>query len=101
MNEEKVKCSACKGSCCDGTLFKQVALTSKEAKRLQAMGGRVERVVPFSDMILNIRGGCQFLKEGRCSIYGQRPQACRDWTCSFEKPAGEYRNATIDIESLF
>lgn len=28
---------------------------------------------------MDVKGGCQFLKNGACSIHGQRPNACRNF----------------------
>jgi Fe-S-cluster containining protein len=42
-------------------------------------------------LLKHTRKGCVFLTwdadgKGRCSIYLQRPQACREWTPSLAKP---------------
>ena len=81
-NDPKPDCITCGGKCCNGSMFTKVSLTDTEAPVIKGLGGKVERNIPFSEQVLDVRGGCQFLKTGRCSIYSQRPKACREWVCS-------------------
>ena len=71
-------CQACNGECCK--TFDYVALDDKEVERMSELGGDV--ILDGDSYIMDISNGCQFLKNGRCSIYSQRPRACKTWSCT-------------------
>jgi len=50
-------------------------------------------------MVFPHEGGCQFLNndDGRCTIYSDRPGACRDYKCY---PLTKYQNGDITLEEL-
>lgn len=73
-------CEGC-GICCDGTLFRHGSVTETEKCRLETLGlslfedgGQVRFRIP-----------CDKLEDGRCSVYSQRPQTCRDFRCTLLK----------------
>jgi Fe-S-cluster containining protein len=61
-----------------------VHMTKEEAVLLAKLaGGEIQmkldpdkKTAPY---VMNIKGGCQFLKDGACSIHEQRPNACRNF----------------------
>ena len=71
-------CLAC-GLCCDGTLFEATALTVREDGRLLA-----ERQAVFVSEkgTQRFQQPCPAHERGRCSIYDERPEVCRDFRCS-------------------
>lgn len=71
-------CLAC-GLCCDGTLFEATALMAGEDGRLLA-----ERQAVFVSEkgTQRFQQPCPAHERGRCSIYDERPEVCRDFRCS-------------------
>jgi hypothetical protein len=70
-------CQRC-GLCCDGTLFSDVPLQPDEvepARRNRLDVGRIADGTPV------LRQGCTALCERRCSVYTERPEACRRYIC--------------------
>lgn len=74
-------CTSC-GICCDGTLF--------VASRLQP-GERMPGAVSRGWFSLP----CDQLKDRCCSIYEQRPQACRNFEC---KLVGALRSGAVTLD---
>ena len=76
-----ILCTRC-GLCCDGSLFADVELASRdEASALEVMGLDIEDADDDE-----IDGGlllqpCAALKGKRCSIYPYRPDCCRTFEC--------------------
>jgi uncharacterized protein len=70
-------CTRC-GLCCDGSLFADVELTSREATAMEILGLDVETDDADSTVMSQ---PCQALKGKRCSIYEHRPQCCRTFEC--------------------
>jgi Fe-S-cluster containining protein len=81
-------CRECDAACCRQNGHEYAALLQGEAERrrfaafsvmipVNTPGGVVsERVLPY------IAGRCQFLgSDDRCTIYEDRPRACRDFEC--------------------
>jgi len=74
-------CTRC-GLCCDGSLFADVELASRdEASALEVMGLDIEDADDDE-----VDGGlllqpCAALKGKRCSIYPYRPDCCRTFEC--------------------
>ena len=64
-----------------------VFMSKEDAVRLAKLAGgtivmtlhETKKKAPYS---MNIKGGCQFLKQGACSIHEDRPQACRSFPIS-------------------
>ena len=69
-------CLSC-GLCCNGALFARVALTGDEARTLAE---RVE-VGRDSEGATVLRQPCRALRDRRCTVYADRPQACRAYVC--------------------
>jgi Fe-S-cluster containining protein len=67
-------CRSC-GMCCDGSLFGRVDLRAEET---QAARRRGLKVIASGDAF---EQPCAALAHGRCSIYEERPEACRRFTC--------------------
>ena len=76
-----ILCTRC-GLCCDGSLFADVELASRdEASGLEVMGLDIEDADDDE-----VDGGlllqpCAALKGKRCSIYPHRPDCCRTFEC--------------------
>jgi uncharacterized protein len=71
-------CMAC-GLCCDGTLFGQTNLsTEDDTAALSALG--VEFVSDLAKPML--RQPCAAYRNCACSIYPDRPRACRQFRCA-------------------
>jgi Fe-S-cluster containining protein len=80
--DDDPRCQRCDGGCCRA--FPSVELSFSEYERLLALGAqRLERVAP-GRCRLNIEYGCEFLVDGKCSIYPHRPAICRRFTCRDE-----------------
>ncbi len=73
------RCRDCDGGCCRS--FPTVALSWGEYCRLEALGARRLVFAIRGPHHLVIENGCEFLVEGRCSIYADRPEICRHFIC--------------------
>jgi uncharacterized protein len=73
------RCTGCAGSCCRG--FPAVELTWEEYERLEELGASRLAIPLAGPPLLLIDYGCEFLVDGRCAIYGQRPGICRRFSC--------------------
>lgn len=74
------RCHNCGGVCCSS--FTAVEINWDEYERLQGLGARRLQLSLFGPHKLEIDSGCEFLSEGRCSIYDARPDICRRFFCS-------------------
>jgi len=74
------RCQECGGVCCSS--FASVEITWEEYERLKALGSHRLQLSLYGPHRLEIDYGCEFLVSGRCSIYNQRPEICRRFTCS-------------------
>lgn len=65
-------CEICKGACCErfGINFKD---HSEDTFRWFAYHGESKGRIVFFDC------KCKWLKDGKCSIYDDRPQLCKDY----------------------
>jgi hypothetical protein len=61
------------GLCCDGTLFGAVPLTHDDRARLEG-AGLLKPGEPLDQR-------CRALEGCRCTVYAQRPLACRQFQC--------------------
>ena len=76
---EEVRCRECDGRCCRS--FVSVAISCQEYDRLRALGA--QRLEDWAGRCwLIIEHGCEFLVTGKCSIYRDRPEQCRRFTCT-------------------
>jgi len=72
-----VRCSNC-GKCCEKT---EMELSSRDVKRLEEVGYRLEEFAAMDDGVTRLRnvdGQCYFYSaaEKRCRVYGKRPLGC-------------------------
>jgi Fe-S-cluster containining protein len=74
------RCFQCGGACCSS--FAAVEITWEEYERLRALGACRLVLSLHGPHRLEIDYGCEFLVKGRCSIYEQRPDICRRFTCN-------------------
>lgn len=77
--DDDPRCAGCGGVCCRS--FVSVPLTWAEYERLEALGAQRLALSFSGPHRLVIDGGCEFLSNGRCAIYADRPQACRRFMC--------------------
>ncbi len=85
--EADVPCAGCVGCCVSGYVIPlrprdQVALEKVPDRNLQLRPGIGARILPRED------GTCPMQQCGRCSIYADRPQTCRDYDCRIYVAAG-------------
>lgn len=74
------RCRECGGVCCSS--FAAVEISWDEYERLEALGARRLQLSLYGPHKLEIDYGCEFLSQGRCSIYDSRPDICRRFFCS-------------------
>lgn len=78
MSALSTLCLHC-GLCCDGTLFNHVPLRRTEVEALERLGLTVkERAEDGVPILLQ---PCAALKERCCTVYADRPKACRRYQC--------------------
>ncbi len=73
------RCRTCGGACCRA--FPSVELSWDEFQRLTTLGARRLEFSLNGHYQLIIENGCEFLANGLCSIYGDRPDVCRRFFC--------------------
>ncbi len=73
-------CRECGGACCRA--FPSVALSWDEYHALKDLGARRLEFTLVGPPLLMIENGCEFLADGQCTIYSQRPEICRRFVCS-------------------
>ena len=73
------RCQRCGGACCRS--FTAVEITWEEYERLRSLGACRLQLSLYGPHRLEIDCGCEFLVQGRCSIYDKRPDVCRRFTC--------------------
>lgn len=74
------RCKTCGGVCCSS--FVSVEITWEEYERLRELGARRLHLSLYGAHRLEIDYNCEFLVQGRCSIYEKRPDVCRRFTCT-------------------
>jgi Fe-S-cluster containining protein len=77
--DDDPRCRDCDALCCRS--FVAVELTGAEYRTLEALGAQRLQLSLRGPHWLVIEGGCEFLVEGRCRIYAQRPDVCRRFVC--------------------
>lgn len=73
------RCHSCGGDCCRS--FSDVELSWEEFERLQELGASRLQLSLKGPHRLLLDYNCEFLRDGRCSIYEARPEICRRFTC--------------------
>jgi hypothetical protein len=73
------RCRTCGADCCRS--FASVPLAWDEYERLRALGAQRLELSLHGAHLLVIDGACEFLVDGRCSIYAERPELCRRFIC--------------------
>ena len=73
------RCGDCGGICCSS--FASVEITWEEYERLHSLGSNRLQLSLYGPHRLMIDYDCEFLVQGRCSIYEKRPDICRRFTC--------------------
>jgi Fe-S-cluster containining protein len=71
-------CIGC-GLCCDGSLFADAELASRETTALEVLGLEIEDADPGEPALL--LQPCAAFKGKRCTIYLHRPGCCRTFEC--------------------
>jgi Fe-S-cluster containining protein len=77
--DDDPRCRDCGGVCCRS--FPTVELSWPEYQTLRALGARCLEFSLTGHHKLIIENGCEFLVQGRCSIYEHRPDVCRRFHC--------------------
>ena len=77
--EKEALCLHC-GLCCDGSLFSFLGIQPGEVERLGRRGLAVA-ARPDGRLALDLSRGCPGLSGKCCTLYQDRPQACRDYRC--------------------
>lgn len=67
-------CALCRGACCEGIVLPSAPYGEADANRWLCMHG-----TPEDAEWLYVPAPCRHLKEGRCSIYEDRPRVCSDF----------------------
>ena len=80
-----VLCVRC-GLCCDGSLFADAELATRETTALEVLGLEIEDADKGEPALL--LQPCAALKGKRCSIYPHRPNCCRTFECRLLKQVG-------------
>ncbi len=73
------RCKDCNGACCRS--FPSVDLSWAEYERLRDLGAIRLEFSLTGHCKLIIENGCEFLADGRCTIYPDRPDVCRRFFC--------------------
>ena len=73
------RCRECDGTCCRS--FPSVGLSWHEYQRLHELGAARLHFSLTGHHQLIIENGCEFLVQGRCAIYADRPDICRRFFC--------------------
>jgi len=84
-----VPCGDCVG-CCVSSYPIPLRLGDTVAREQVPEGRLIGPARPGEPWLMGYAddGSCPFLLEQRCSIYGQRPQTCRDYDCRIYTAAG-------------
>ena len=73
------RCRECDGDCCRS--FPSVPFSWAEYAQLRDLGAVRLQFSLTGHYLLIIENGCEFLVQGRCSIYPHRPDVCRRFYC--------------------
>jgi Fe-S-cluster containining protein len=78
-SEGDVLCTVCDALCCRS--FPAVDITALEYSALRVIGATRLQYSLIGRHKLLIENGCEFLTEGKCSIYEHRPSVCQRFMC--------------------
>lgn len=76
---DDTRCKDCDGACCRS--FPNVELSWAEYEELSVLGASRLYFSISGHHKLIIENGCEFLADGKCSIYEHRPDVCRRFIC--------------------
>lgn len=106
--------SACAGNGCSFCCHQAVMITDLEAERIRALTNRDYKLSfppykPREDVKRFYGVPCIFLRENSCSIYSERPLACRvsnnigasPFFCNSEIPASESEVHSISVDGVW
>jgi Fe-S-cluster containining protein len=93
----ELNCQGCGGGCCNGSMFDTVFIYEDEVKRLRSLGAKITKNASTSFFSMHVKGGCMFLKKGRCSIYEKRPISCQNYDCRPEEERWEEDGDDEDV----
>jgi len=79
------------GACCR---YERVPVSREDVKRLGEVGATAA-VLQDGQLYLMCKDGCQFLKDGACSVYAKRPDVCMQF------PIQTPRDGVIDGKTPF
>ena len=85
-------CQQC-GMCCDGTLFNMVGLKTGETSRVPAAKLPLKRDEKDKEFF---NQPCLAFKDGCCSVYHDRPRACRSYHCILHR---QVLNGSTDFDA--
>lgn len=80
-------------NCYECCLDTEMPLTEKDITRISELGFNIEEFLEEKDgfMVLrNIDNKCFFLKNGRCTIYENRPEGCRYYPLIYDLETDEF-----------
>jgi uncharacterized protein len=77
--ENRSQCQDCDGECCRS--FPALEISWEEFEILKARGAARLYFSLSGHHKFIIENGCEFLSQGRCSIYEDRPSVCRRFIC--------------------
>jgi hypothetical protein len=80
--ENDERCLGCDAECCRS--FPALEISWTEFERLKTLGSNRLYFSITGHHKLVIENGCEFLSEGKCSIYSSRPDICRRFICQDE-----------------
>lgn len=79
LSEGDSICKECDAACCRS--FPAVDITALEYSYLRSIGANRLQFSLIGRHKLLIENGCEFLNEGKCSIYQRRPDICQRFMC--------------------
>ena len=80
-------------NCYECCLETEMPLSEKDITRISNLGFKIEEFLEEKDgfMVLrNIENKCFFLKDGRCSIYEDRPEGCKYYPLIYDLETDEF-----------
>lgn len=70
-----MNCDNC-SKCCEDIILPLAFKPDEDIKRWIEFHG-----IEVQNKMIRIKNGCEKLKDNKCSIYEQRPNNCRNYTC--------------------
>ena len=87
-----VRIECLKHNCCECCMETEMQLSDKDVKRLEKIGFKRDEFSTVIDgvrVLRNVDGKCFFLKNGKCSVYRQRPLGCRLYPVVYDVDEGK------------